>query len=295
MDPLRSTGYIDPGWEHGVAQDEKKKKVKFNYCGKVVSGGIFRLKQHLARISGEVTPCEKAPKEVCLNMKENMDGCCYCRKRRRPESEQALICYSNEYNNTEEIPSSHKWKGKKVMDDNSFDVNSAPLRSLGYVDPGWEHCIAQDEKKKRVKCIYCERVITGGINRFKQHLARIPGEVASCKKAPEEVYLKIKKNMKWHRIGRRNRKPETEEPPAFHFLSNNEDEEHDGGSFQCISIDDKVSDNDIRNSIKWRSSGSSSNGSELLPRKSRLDSVFLKSLQVQTSSDHEQGKEKVGS
>lgn len=37
MAPLRPAGYIDPGWEHGTAQDEKKKKVKCNYCGKVVS------------------------------------------------------------------------------------------------------------------------------------------------------------------------------------------------------------------------------------------------------------------
>jgi hypothetical protein len=84
----------------------------------------------------------------------------------------------------------------------------SPLRALGYVDPGWEHCVPQDEKKKRVKCNYCEKIISGGINRFKQHLARIPGEVAYCEKAPEDVYLKIKENMKWHRTGRRPRKPD---------------------------------------------------------------------------------------
>ena len=76
MAPLRSTGYVDPGWEHGIAQDERKKKVKCNYCGKIVSGGIFRLKQHLARLSGEVTHCEKVPEEVCLNMRKNLEGCC---------------------------------------------------------------------------------------------------------------------------------------------------------------------------------------------------------------------------
>lgn len=70
MAPLRSSGYIDPGWEHGIAQDERKKKVKCNYCGKIVSGGIFRLKQHLARMSGEVTHCVKVPEEVCFNMRK---------------------------------------------------------------------------------------------------------------------------------------------------------------------------------------------------------------------------------
>lgn len=64
MGSLRSTGFVDPGWEHGIAQDERKKKVRCNYCAKIVSGGIYRLKQHLARVSGEVTYCDKAPEEM---------------------------------------------------------------------------------------------------------------------------------------------------------------------------------------------------------------------------------------
>lgn len=74
MGPSRAAGFVDPGWEHAVPQDEKKKKVKCNYCGKIVSGGIYRLKQHLARVSGEVTYCNKAPEEVFLRMKENLEG-----------------------------------------------------------------------------------------------------------------------------------------------------------------------------------------------------------------------------
>jgi hypothetical protein len=72
MAPPGSIGVVDPGWEHGVAQDQRKKKVKCNYCGKIVSGGIYRLKQHLARVSGEVTYCDKSPEEVCMRMKENL-------------------------------------------------------------------------------------------------------------------------------------------------------------------------------------------------------------------------------
>ncbi|OMO82247.1 hypothetical protein COLO4_23146 [Corchorus olitorius] len=302
MAPLRSTGYVDPGWEHGIAQDDRKKKVKCNYCGKVVSGGIFRLKQHLARLSGEVTHCEKVPEEVCLNMRKNLEGCRSGRKRRQSEYEQAALNFqSNEYNDMEEASTGYKHKGKKVMGDKNLVIKFAPLRSLGYVDPGWEHCIAQDEKKKRVKCNYCEKIISGGINRFKQHLARIPGEVAYCEKAPEEVYLKIKENMKWHRTGRRHRKPETKEISAFYLHSDNEDEEggEEDGYLQCISkdvlaIDDKASDSDIRNSVRGRSPGSSGNGGEPLLKRSRLDSVFLKSLKSQTSAHYKQTRVKTG-
>ncbi|KAK4359353.1 hypothetical protein RND71_021582 [Anisodus tanguticus] len=46
--------------QHGVTVDQKKSKVKCNYCGKVVSG-LFRLKSHLGGIRGDVTPCLEAP------------------------------------------------------------------------------------------------------------------------------------------------------------------------------------------------------------------------------------------
>lgn len=300
MAPMRST-YVDPGWEHGSAQDDRKKKVKCNYCGKVVSGGIFRLKQHLARISGEVTHCEKVPDEVCLNMRKNLEGCRSGRKRRQSEYEQAsLSCHSSEYNDTEEGLAGYKHKGKKAIGDKSFVLRFASLRSLGYVDPGWEHCVAQDEKKKRVKCNYCEKIISGGINRFKQHLARIPGEVAYCEKAPEDVYLKIKENMKWHRTGRRHSKPDdAKEFSAFYMHSDNDDEEEDQDDrfLHCVgkdmaTIDDKVSDDDIRYNVRARSPSSCGNGAEPLTRRSRLDSVFLKSLKNQISPHQRQMKTK---
>lgn len=298
MAPLRSTGYVDPGWEHGTAQDERKKKVKCNYCGKIVSGGIFRLKQHLGRLSGEVTHCEKVPEEVCLNMRKNLEGCRSGRKRRQSEYEQAALNFL--YNDGDEASTGYKHKGKKVMSDKNLVIKFTPLRSLGYVDPGWEHCVAQDEKKKRVKCNYCEKIISGGINRFKQHLARIPGEVAYCDKAPEDVYLKIKENMKWHRTGRRQRKPGTKEISTFYSNSDNEDEGgEEDGYLQCISkdilsIDDKVSDSDTRNDVRGRSPGSSGNGAQPLLKRSRLDSVFLKSLKSQTSAHYKQTRTKIG-
>ena len=142
--------------------------------------------------------------------------------------------------------------------------------------------------------------ISGGINRFKQHLARIAGEVAYCEKAPEEVYLKIKENMKWHRTGRRHRKPDTKEISTFYLHSDNEDEGgEEDGYLQCISkdmlaIDDKVSDSDITNNVRGRSPGSSGNGSQPLLKRSRLDSVFLKSLKSQTSAHHKQTRTKIG-
>lgn len=47
-------------WQHGVAVDQKKKKIKCNYCSKVVSGST-RLRYHLGGIRGGVIPCLNAP------------------------------------------------------------------------------------------------------------------------------------------------------------------------------------------------------------------------------------------
>lgn len=55
--------------QHGVAVDQKKSKIKCNYCGKVVSG-FNRLKHHLGGIRGDVTPCLEAP----VRVKEALDA-----------------------------------------------------------------------------------------------------------------------------------------------------------------------------------------------------------------------------
>ncbi|PSR92451.1 Alanine--tRNA ligase [Actinidia chinensis var. chinensis] len=295
MASLRSTGFVDPGWEHGIAQDERKKKVRCNYCGKIVSGGIYRLKQHLARLSGEVTYCDKAPEEVCLKMRENLEGCRFGKKPRQIEYEEQgyLNFQSNDDVEEEEEQTGYRNKGKQLMGDKGLVINLAPLRSLGYVDPGWEHGVAQDERKKKVKCNYCEKIVSGGINRFKQHLARIPGEVAPCKNAPEEVYLKIKENMKWHRTGRRHRRPDAKEISAFYMHSDNEEEEdeeqledaHMSNERQLLG--DKRSVKDLRRTYKGMSSGS---GSEPFMKRPRLDTVVLKTPKSQMPASYKQVK-----
>ncbi|XP_052204967.1 uncharacterized protein LOC127809864 isoform X1 [Diospyros lotus] len=292
MASLRSTGLVDPGWDHGVAQDERKKKVRCNYCGKIVSGGIYRLKQHLARVSGEVTYCDKAPEDVCLKMRENLEGCRFGKKPKQIEyDEQTYLSFPSNEDVEEEEHIGYKSKGKQLMGDKGLVINLAPLRSLGYVDPGWEHGAAQDDRKKKVKCNYCEKIVSGGINRFKQHLARIPGEVAPCKNAPEEVYLKIKENMKWHRTGRRHRRLDAKEISAFYMNSDNEDEEEEQEEDTHVSnerllLGDKRPGKDSR-TFKGMPSSS---GSESLMKRPRLDSLVLTTPKSQMPTSYKQVK-----
>ena len=58
----------DVGWEHGIDVDNNGKRVKCKYCDKVVTGGIFWFKNHLACTRRDVEPCMSVPDEVKKQM-----------------------------------------------------------------------------------------------------------------------------------------------------------------------------------------------------------------------------------
>jgi len=46
--------------------------VKCNYCGKIVHGGIARMKQLLAHVSGQVEACLKVSKEMSTLLRKHL-------------------------------------------------------------------------------------------------------------------------------------------------------------------------------------------------------------------------------
>ncbi|KAG8061553.1 hypothetical protein GUJ93_ZPchr0003g17125 [Zizania palustris] len=56
-------------------------------------------------------------------------------------------------------------------------------------DPAWKHCMmVRSAGRVRLKCIYCQKhFLGGGIHRFKEHLARRPGNACCCLNVPREV------------------------------------------------------------------------------------------------------------
>ena len=55
-------------------------------------------------------------------------------------------------------------------------------------DIGWKYGkIADPSNKDKVKCNFCQHVSSGGVNRFKQHIAGIGSSVAKCTKCPKEA------------------------------------------------------------------------------------------------------------
>ncbi|KAH7853503.1 hypothetical protein Vadar_003278 [Vaccinium darrowii] len=55
----------DACWEHCILVDATKQKVKCNYCQREFSGGVYRMKFHLAQIRNkDIVPCAEVPDEV---------------------------------------------------------------------------------------------------------------------------------------------------------------------------------------------------------------------------------------
>ncbi|MQM04827.1 hypothetical protein Taro_037633 [Colocasia esculenta] len=69
-----------------------RRKVQCKYYNRVLSGGVWRLKQHLAGIKGEVVPCSRVSSEVriqfCQYMKKNETSKANITRRRQEIQEE---------------------------------------------------------------------------------------------------------------------------------------------------------------------------------------------------------------
>ncbi|XP_031268224.1 uncharacterized protein LOC116126685 [Pistacia vera] len=55
----------DACWEHCVLVDATRQKVRCNYCHREFSGGVYRMKFHLAQIKNkDIVPCAEVPDDV---------------------------------------------------------------------------------------------------------------------------------------------------------------------------------------------------------------------------------------
>ena len=55
---------LDVGWKHGIDIYKNSRKVQCKYCQKIISGGIFCFKQHLACTHKDVESCQQVSKNV---------------------------------------------------------------------------------------------------------------------------------------------------------------------------------------------------------------------------------------
>jgi len=78
----------DIGWDYGALVDPNNLNViKCKFCDLVVRAGIYRLKQHVGGIRGEVRPCLKAPPEAIDKCKKAVDDSKQAKKARQEEKQ----------------------------------------------------------------------------------------------------------------------------------------------------------------------------------------------------------------
>ena len=58
----------DPAWAHGESVEGVRHKIKSKHCGKILNGGITRLKEHLPHKEGQVIACPHVPRDVMKKM-----------------------------------------------------------------------------------------------------------------------------------------------------------------------------------------------------------------------------------
>jgi len=78
-----------------------------------------------------------------------------------------------------------------IMADEPMGSGSTPTFKSG--DRAWAHGQVVPGKKNNTIYVYCQKHLAGGgITRLKEHLAGIKGNVAACKRVPNEVKWQMK-------------------------------------------------------------------------------------------------------
>lgn len=77
-----------------------------------------------------------------------------------------------------------------------FNVILLQKTMVHEVDPVWRHGVDVDGQKSKIKCNYCNNMITGGITRLKQNLVHREARVTKCHKVSPELKKKMQKKEK---------------------------------------------------------------------------------------------------
>ncbi|GKB66236.1 putative transcription factor/ chromatin remodeling BED-type(Zn) family protein [Tanacetum coccineum] len=99
-------------------------------------------------------------------------------------------------------------------------------------DVGWEYGVMPDKSvPDRIKCTLCEKLVSGGVTRLKQHIAQITGQTTSCPKATKEDQLKCRNAIYEGKLKKQGKRQHDEAIRSEVRLDSNEsfedDEVHD--------------------------------------------------------------------
>lgn len=91
----------DACWEHCVLVDANRQKVRCNYCQREFSGGVYRMKFHLAQIKNkDIVPCAEVPIEVCDHIRSILSAPKKQKTTKKPKVDQAAAVANDRQNSS---------------------------------------------------------------------------------------------------------------------------------------------------------------------------------------------------
>lgn len=129
----------DVGWEYGELADPTMKKIKCKLCNMVFTGGVYRLKQHIAHIKGNVAPCGKSTPvdQVKCKCKQALEAV-----KKKDDKREMLAEVRSEVN----INASSKTKDDKVVEIDGFRKQ---VQSLGPMDQFARSISSPENRRQR--------------------------------------------------------------------------------------------------------------------------------------------------
>ncbi|KAK9048815.1 hypothetical protein SSX86_032218 [Deinandra increscens subsp. villosa] len=145
----------DIGWEFGVLVDPSNPdKTKCNRCGKIQSGGVYRLKQHIAGVGGQCKPCLSSTNEDKLKARNALNDV----KRKKKDKEEGYANMRAEVN-----------IGKETIDlDDEFGDLKGP-KSFGPMHR-FSNTSSNDPKGRSKQSNLSNIVLKEQLNRVKEYI-----------------------------------------------------------------------------------------------------------------------------
>ncbi|CAN1276908.1 hypothetical protein LINPERPRIM_LOCUS16160 [Linum perenne] len=133
----------DPGWQYALDVDGTAKKTQCKFCLKVFSGGIFRLKHHLAGTRDNVEACVSVPDDVRKKVLELLDFNLEAKEVRKNLLSTRSLSSAASGSGSQDIPHS------RVDVSGSSSSNHAPVRTQTIVS----QLLKRDQRKEACKGI----------------------------------------------------------------------------------------------------------------------------------------------
>ncbi|KAF2318556.1 hypothetical protein GH714_008884 [Hevea brasiliensis] len=123
----------DACWEHCVLVDATRQKVRCNYCHREFSGGVYRMKFHLAQIKNkDIIPCGEVPDDVRDHIQSILS---IPKKRKTPKKQKVDRAANGQQNSSSASGGLHPNHGSSGQHE-MFDAVAEC--GVGYKAPSYE-------------------------------------------------------------------------------------------------------------------------------------------------------------